>query len=163
MSSPGSYPGGLVQKMKQRSTSSQNSNQTGISPSGTKQKIPVANVKPIICPFAGKRCFNDSAYQPLVRRHTPIFQNHRHRYGGGCVHEQTRARHDRNAKKAAPGCTNFLDSGTGSGRFFSEDADFFGDFVPRHLKQKRKKNVLFFYWLHHFTSTHYHISSKKFK
>jgi hypothetical protein len=93
--------------------------------SGTKQKIPVSNVKPIICPVAGVKCFNDSACQPLVRRHTPIAQNHRQRYGGSCVHEQTRARHDRNAKKAVPRCIHFLLAGTGSGSTFSEDADFF--------------------------------------
>ena len=100
-------------------------------------------MQPIICPVAGKRCFNDSACQPLVRRNTPIFQNHGQRYGGSCVHEQTPARHDRNAKKTVPRCINFLLAGTGSGSTFSEDADFFCNFVPRHLEQKRKKYVLF--------------------
>ncbi len=101
-------------------------------------------MKPIICPVAGKRCFSYSASQPLVRRHTPIFQNHRHRYGGSHVHEQTRTGHDRNAKQAVPRCINFLVSSTGSGsRSTSENPDFFSNCVPRHLEQKRKKHVLF--------------------
>jgi hypothetical protein len=113
------------------------------SSSGTKQKIPVSNVKPIICPVAGKRAFTNSACQPLFRRHTPIFQNHGQRYGGSCVHEQTRTRHDRNAKQAVRGGIDFLLAGTGSGSTFSEDVDFFCNFVPRHLEQKRKKYVYF--------------------
>ena len=100
-------------------------------------------MQPIICPVAGIQCFNNSACQPLVRRHTPIFQNHGQRYGGSCVHEQTRTRHDRNAKKPFLRCINFLDSCTDSGSTCSENADFFCNFVPRHLEQKRKKCVLF--------------------
>ena len=100
-------------------------------------------MKSVICPVVGIKCFNDSASQPLVRRHTPIFQNHRHRYGGSCVHEQTRTRHDRNAKNAVPGCINFLLAGTGSGSTFSENADLFCNFVPRHLEQKHK-NMFYF-------------------
>jgi hypothetical protein len=100
-------------------------------------------MKAIMCPVAGKIVFTNRACQPLVQRHTPIFQNHRHRYGGSCVHEQTRTRHGSNAKKALPRCINFFDSGTGSGGTFSEDADFCCNFVPRHLEQKRNKYVLF--------------------
>ncbi len=112
----------------------------GIFRSETKQKIPVSNVKSIICPVVGVKCFNDSACQPLVRRHTPIFQNHRHIYGGSCVHDQTRTRHDRHAKEAVPRCIHFLLAGTGSGSpgsgsTFSEDADVFCNFAPRHLEQ----------------------------
>ncbi len=117
-----------------------------------KQTIPFSNVKPITCPVVGVKCFNDSACQPLVRRHTPIFQNHGHIYGGSCVHEQTRTRHDRNAKKAVPRCTNSLLAGTGSG------TDFFCYFVPRHLEQKRKKRV--FYWKYNFALTHYQLQIK---
>ncbi len=106
---------------------------------------------PIICPVTGHECFNDRACQPLVRRHTPIFQNHRHRYGGSCVHEQTRTRHDRNAKNALPRCVNFPLAGSGSGSSFStthtQDADFFCNFVPRHLEQKHSNKIFFYYLL----------------
>jgi hypothetical protein len=100
-------------------------------------------VKPIICPVAGNICFSNSACQPLVRRHTPIFQNQRHKYSGSCVHEQTRTRHDRNAKKALLRCINLLVCGIVSG---STSSDLFCNFckiVPRHLEQKWKKCVLF--------------------
>jgi hypothetical protein len=57
--------------------------------------------------------------------------------------------------KNCKGLTNFL---LAFNTMHGEDADFFCNFVPRHLQQKRKNKKRFiFYWKDHFTSTHYQL------
>jgi hypothetical protein len=68
------------------------------------EKAPVAYVKPLIRPFAGKYFFGDSACQPQVRRKPPRIKNHRHLDGRRGVHQQARTRNGRNAKQTLPRC-----------------------------------------------------------